>query len=166
MLPWQHLPKMFQWFWMIIKWEHTKTNLILGVPEPQGSVDDHEEEGEDDSREKDEDAAELVKRNWIFFNLKKNKTEPGKPWRRWSRWWQPSPPLGGSSSGFSLEPVNGRRFKVKSLGRCKGYGWEDWETNIYLCLLVGYYKFLVKIKKIFCRSKIVVLVFGTWVCAQ
>ena len=64
---------MFQWFWIIIKWEHTKTNLILGVPEPQGSVDDHEEEGEDDSREKDEDAAELVKRNWIFFNLKKIK---------------------------------------------------------------------------------------------
>ena len=35
-------------------------DLILGVPQPEGGVDDHEEEGEDDAGEKDEDAAKLV----------------------------------------------------------------------------------------------------------
>ena len=51
-------------------------NLVLCVPEPQGGVDDHEDEGEDDAGEKDEDAAELV-------NQEPAKAEGGNHHHRW-----------------------------------------------------------------------------------
>ena len=53
-----------------VKNEDGPADLILGVSEPQGGVDDHEDEGEDDAREKDENATELV-------NHKVAKTEGG-----------------------------------------------------------------------------------------
>ena len=51
-------------------------NLVLCVPEPQGGMDDHEDEGEDDAGEKDEDAAELV-------NQEPAKAEGGNHHHRW-----------------------------------------------------------------------------------
>ena len=51
-------------------------NLVLCVPEPQGGMDDHEDEGEDDAGEKDEDAAELV-------HQEPAKAEGGNHHHRW-----------------------------------------------------------------------------------
>ena len=69
----------------------------------------------------------------------------------------------GLLQGFHLNLFTNVR-RSKKLGKMYRI-WMRGLRNKYLSLSLGLdYKFVVKMKKIFCRSKIVV--FGTWVCAQ
>ena len=48
-----------------------RTNLILSVAEPQRGVDEGEEDREDHSGEKDQDAAKLEEQSFLTFERRK-----------------------------------------------------------------------------------------------